>query len=52
VRLLCSTRLDAAKARAEYHRLRTISATFESRLDQGLASTLLLWDVGWPTHKY
>jgi hypothetical protein len=31
---------DAPKATAEYHRLRTISATLESRLDHGLASSL------------
>ena len=31
---------DAAKTSAEYHRLRTLSATHESRLDQGLASSL------------
>jgi hypothetical protein len=33
-------RVDAPKASAEYHRLRTISATLESRLDRGLASSL------------
>jgi hypothetical protein len=32
--------LDADNARAEYHRLRTISATLEAKLDQGLASSL------------
>jgi hypothetical protein len=32
--------VDAPKASAEYHRLRTISATLESRIDQGLASSL------------
>jgi hypothetical protein len=32
--------VDEHKARAEYHRLRTISATLESRLDQGLATSL------------
>jgi hypothetical protein len=32
--------VDASKASAEYHRLRTISVTLENRLDQGLASSL------------
>lgn len=32
--------IDVSKTSAEYHRLRTISATLESRLDQGLASSL------------
>jgi hypothetical protein len=32
--------IDARTASAEYHRLRTISATLESRIDQGLASSL------------
>jgi hypothetical protein len=32
--------VDASKSSAEYHRLRTISVTLESRLDQGLASSL------------
>ena len=37
--------LDLGKASAEYHRLRTISATLEARLDQALASSVRMLAV-------